>query len=86
MAAGLLAGAAAAGLELAGLDVVLDVDVLEPLEQAAASRPIPAAAAALALHGVMVIPFETPRPAVPAVTCTASQTSSRRRVCSPTDQ
>jgi hypothetical protein len=34
-----------------------DVDVLEPLEQAAASRPIPAAAA-LAIHGVMVmLPF-----------------------------
>jgi hypothetical protein len=34
---GLLDGAAAAGLELAGLDVaVLGVDVLEPLEQAAA--------------------------------------------------
>jgi hypothetical protein len=55
VAAGLLDGAAAAGLELAGLDVAgLDVDVLEPLEQAAASRPIPAAAAALAIHGVMV--------------------------------
>src|SRR5712671_4571996 len=38
VAAGLLDGAAAAGLELAGPDVaVLDVDVLEPLEQAAAS-------------------------------------------------
>jgi hypothetical protein len=48
----LLDGAAAAGL-LAGLDVaVLDVDVLEPLEQAAASRPIPATPAALAIHRV----------------------------------
>jgi hypothetical protein len=56
VAAGLLDGAAAAGLELAGPDVaVLDVDVLEPLEQAAASRPIPAAAAALASHCVMVV-------------------------------
>jgi hypothetical protein len=54
-AAGLLDGAAAAGLELAGLDVAgLDVDVLVPLEQAAASRPIPATPAALAIHFVMM--------------------------------
>src|SRR5579871_375226 len=55
VAAGLLDGAAAAGLELAGLDVAVPgVDVLVPLEQAAASRPIPAAVAALAIHVVMV--------------------------------
>ncbi len=59
VAAGLPGGAAGAGLELAGLDVAVPgVDVLEPLEQAAVSRPIPAAAAALAIHGVMVVlPF-----------------------------
>ena len=49
VAAGLLAGAAAAleepGLEAAGLEVV----VLEPLEQAAISRLIPAAPMTLAI-------------------------------------
>src|SRR5579859_7318538 len=56
VAAGLLDGAAAAGIELAGLDAAVPgVDVLEPLEQAAASRPIPAAAAALAIRCVMVV-------------------------------
>jgi hypothetical protein len=56
VAAGLLDGAAAAGLELAGLDVAeLDADVLVPLEQAAASRPIPATPTALAIHFVMVV-------------------------------
>src|SRR5579859_3018089 len=59
VAAGLLDGAAAAGVELAGLDAAVPgVDVLVPLEQAAASRPIPAAAAALAIHFViMALPF-----------------------------
>jgi hypothetical protein len=54
VAAGLLAGAAddAAGLDdVAGLEAV----VLEPLEQAATTRPIPAAPAALAIQYLMVM-------------------------------
>src|SRR5579859_4409735 len=59
--AGVLAGAAAAleeaGLEVAGLEVV----ELGLLEQAAASRPIPAMPTALAIQCVTVmLPFGTP--------------------------
>src|SRR5260370_14402873 len=54
VAAGLLACVAvgaAAGLEVAGLEVA----VLEPLEQAATIRPIPATPAALAIQYLMVM-------------------------------
>jgi hypothetical protein len=55
-AAGLLDAAAAAGLlDGAGLDVAVLVVVLEPLEQAAAIRLIPATPTALAIHLVMVM-------------------------------
>src|SRR5579862_1156927 len=56
VAAGLLAGVVAA-LEEAGLEVV----VLEPLEQAPISRPIPAAPMTLAIWCLMVmLPLRTP--------------------------
>jgi hypothetical protein len=59
LAAGLLAaGLLAAGLlacVVAGDAAGLEVAVLEPLEQAVASRPIPAAPAALAIQYLMVM-------------------------------
>jgi hypothetical protein len=77
VAAGLLAcvaAGAAAGLEVAGLEVA----VLEPLEQAAATRPIPAAPTALAIqYLIMMLPLKTTRPGVPAVICAAPEASAR---------
>jgi hypothetical protein len=71
VAAGLLAcvaAADAAALEVAVLEVAgLEVAVLEPLEQAAATRPIPAAPATLAIQYFMVmLPLRQPARAGPA--------------------
>jgi hypothetical protein len=62
----------AAALEVAVLEVAvleaagLDVDVLEPLEQAATTRPIPAAPAALAIQCfMMMLPLRQPARAGP---------------------